>query len=161
MVPYVVRHCLWGLSLAWAAGAAQAGSLLESAMPPHTLRTIEVRDPSQSNWVFAFAPLSEHALLHFTDERGEELAANVYLPLSQAFRYGFSFDDGADFDAAYAVIAIRRDVVPDAQGNPKCVFVLTALKPAVPQQGVSNFAGAACRLERDAQGDLRLILDGD
>lgn len=152
----------FGSTLPTPAAAAQPAprpGLLASALDPHTLRTLRVARPSQQQWEFAIEPLSEASGMSFADADGHPIEVGAFRGIRSDFGYGFSLRDGADFDLAYAVTAISRDGDARARGNPKCVFLFTALAPAVPDTQVVNFAGAACRLQRDAAGNLYLLLD--
>ena len=154
----VLVSCLVATGLGLA-GHALAASPLESALQAHTTRILHVRDPWPSKWLFAIHPISEPELLHFSTQDGSPLPTDTSMAIEDDFAYGFSFDPGADFDVVYAVSAVRRETLADERGNPKCVFLFSALKPAVAQNGVLNFAGAACSLERDPAGRLLLVLD--
>ncbi len=140
-------------------GHAQADTPLASALDPHTTRTIHVRDARPSTWQFAIHPITERDRLHFSAQEGSPLPTDTFMAIEEDFRYGFSFDPGADFDIVYAVSAVRRESSAATRGNPKCVFLFSGLRPAVAQNQVVNFAGAACSLERDAEGRLLLVLD--
>lgn len=140
-------------------GYTQANNLLELTLNPHTSRTIKVNNPAQTNWQFEITPITQQNLVTFTDANSVPIPVNTFIPVQNNFYYGFSFSKGADFDIIYSVTAISYDTDAYVRGNPKCVFLLTGLKPAVPENYVNNFAGAACKFEKDANGNLNLILD--
>ena len=158
--PLSLAPCLVAAGLALV-GHAYAASPLDSALEPHTTRTIHVRDAGPSSWQFAIHPITQRELLHFTAEDSTPIPTDTFMPVEADFRYGFSFDPGADFDIVYAVSAVHRDGPAATRGNPKCVFLFSGLEPAVPQNQVVNLAGAACSLERDASGRLLLVLAHD
>ncbi|OGV52089.1 MAG: hypothetical protein A3F46_08215 [Legionellales bacterium RIFCSPHIGHO2_12_FULL_42_9] len=139
--------------------AMTRGDITQTLAAPHTSRTIMLNHPSQTNWQFEFTAITEQSLLEFTDSDGKTIAPNTFLPINDRFNYGFSFQATADFDIIYAVTAISVDSEAYTEGNPKCTFLLTGLKPAVPENYVANFAGAKCQIERDNHGNLNLILD--
>lgn len=158
MRPMYAPLMLGALTLGPLAPAA-AGDLLESLVDPHTIRTVELRDRSQTQWTVALQPLAEADLVRFTDEDGAPIEPGAFRPVRDAWRYGFAFVEGADFDLAYALVARSHDGSAAVHGNPKCVFVFTALQPAVPENAVRNFARAACTLQRESDGSLHLVLD--
>lgn len=138
---------------------AQANSLLENTLNAHTSRIIKVKNPAQTNWQFEITPITQQNLVSFTDNNSAIIPVNTFIPIQNNFYYGFSFSKGADFDIIYSVTAISYDTDAYTKGNPKCVFLFTGLKPAVPENYVNNFAGATCKFEKDANGNLNLILD--
>ena len=126
---------------------------------PHTSRTIVVKNKNQSGWKFSISALSEQNLVEFTDVNDNPISPYQWFPITDSFKYFFSFQPGADFDILYAVTAINEEHDALQQGNPKCTFIFTGLRPAVPENYVSNFANANCVLERDKLGNLNLVLD--
>lgn len=135
------------------------GLLGEQATNSHTSRTIKLNNPAQTNWQFEISPLTEQSLVNFNYNDSSPIPLNTLIPITNDVNYGFSFSAGADFNIVYAVTAISFDSDATLEGNPKCVFLFTGLKPAVPENAVSNFAGAKCQLQRDQMGNLNLVLD--
>lgn len=133
--------------------------IINTFSAPYTSRSIVLSNSEQLNWKVSFTALSEHSLVEFTDLNADIILQNHLLPMTETMKYNFSFQPNADFDIVYAVTAISFDNYAFSKGNPKCVFLLTGLRASVPQNFVNNFAGAKCKLKRDNQGNLNLILN--
>lgn len=149
--------CIGSLLINITAGAESVN--VSNLIDSHTTRTILLNNTTQKNWKIEFSALTEQALIQFTDFSGRPITTNNFFPIQDAYTYGFSFKPGANFDIIYSITAISFDTDASSQGNPKCVFLFTALGPAIPENSVNNFAGAQCQLQRDSSGKLDLILD--
>ncbi|HLX52559.1 MAG TPA: hypothetical protein VKR58_01370 [Aquella sp.] len=99
---------------------------------------------TENGWQISFTGISEASLQDFTDSAGNHIQQGLVIPVSQDYKYGFSFLDGADFDVAYVVTAVKRVTPAKLAGNPKCVLIVTAKSATVPQVSISNFQNAIC-----------------
>lgn len=144
----------------FAAAAHAAEPAAPPRLDPFTPRTIRLAQPAQARWVYAVHPLTEGEYVYFTDESyRHEIPLDRYLAIHDDVRYRLSYRAGIDFDFAYVVTALSLDRDADLSGNPKCVFVISDLKPGIADNHVTNLGGASCTLQIDGKGELVLLLD--
>ena len=61
----------------------------------------------------------------------------------QTQKFGFAFDEQADFDVAYTLTLVQNNDAPSFTSK-ACVFIVTAKGPAQPDVTVKAYNGAKC-----------------
>lgn len=133
----------FGNQLWIAAAMTLALSMTAYAGNVHTWHLIKA---DNGVWDGTLSSINEHA--SFVTPKGMSLN-HFMLTSDSPVTYGFQFEPGDDFNVAYTLTLTEKSEVRFS--SKACVFVVSALRPGVPDIRVLNYHGAKCEILRQGE----------